>query len=444
MDPIQPDLLLTHLRYLTETIGVRLAGQPGEQAAGEYLAAQFAAAGARVQSEVFPVATREVTTQELQVFFGGAWHVFPCSLFVNTPGTGGEWVEGPLVFFDSQTGYQETDLAAKFRGKIVLHLGTHLESPDHYRRLVAAAPLAVLMVDVRYPGASPLADAIFPAYARLHGAVTVLNVAYLDAWRWREQGATQARCRVVGGMRPAESSNIIAEFPGTDPEAGVIYVGAHHDTQADSVGADDNGSGAAGLIELARVLAPLPRLRTIRLISFGAEEQLSVGSAAYVRRHRADLANAGRCMVNLDSFGSLLGWNVLTGVLPPAIASKLAPHFQRHGQFFRHEQIAQPYFDHFPFLAAGVPGVSLIRNNCASGRFFHHRPDDTIARLSPEVMASLLQAVGDLVNDLANTADLGAEALISEVDRPTILESWNNLFGGWEQGATPPAQGGPA
>jgi Zn-dependent M28 family amino/carboxypeptidase len=47
------------------------------------------------------------------------------------------------------------------------------------------------------------------------------------------------------------------------------------------------------VLELARLLQPRPRRRTIRLISFGAEEQLSVGSTAYVRAHREETATRG-------------------------------------------------------------------------------------------------------------------------------------------------------
>ena len=316
MPAINPAALGRHLRHLTEAIGVRLAGQPGEAAAADYVAGEWEKTGARVHQEKFPVQTHDVREQQLQVYHDGAWHDAGGSLFANTPGTAGAWVEAPLVFFEGPTGYQQADLAPGLRGRIVLHLGSHLESREHYRRLVAAGPAGLLMVDVRYPGATPLADAIFPAYAAACGAVPALNVAFLDAWRWRERGATRARFRVVGGPRPAESANVVAELPGTDPAAGVLYLGCHHDTQADSVGADDNGTGTAGLIELARVLAARPRRRTVRLISFGAEEQLSVGSAAYVRRHRAALARDGRCLFNLDSIGSLLGWNTLWGSGP--------------------------------------------------------------------------------------------------------------------------------
>lgn len=432
MQPIEPARLTKHLRHLTETIGVRLTGGAGEAAAADYLAAEFAAVGARVEREVFPVQTREVQAQQLQVFYDGAWHDAGCLAFVNTPGTGGEWREAPLVFFDGPTGYQRADLAPVLGGSIVLHLGCHIESRENYGRLMAAAPVGVLMVDVRYPGALPLADAIFPAYARACGAVPTLNVAYLDAWRWRERGATRARLRVAGGMKPAESANIVAEFPGTDPDAGLLFVGAHHDTQADSVGADDNGSATVALIELARVLAPLPRRRTIRLISFGAEEQLSVGSSAYVRRHRAELAARGRCMFNLDSIGSLLGWNTLWGSGPRELDARVPGYFQRHGQQVKREYGVLPYADHFPFVAAGVPALTLMRLNCTAGRFFHHRPDDDLTRVDFQVMAAVAGAVADFTAEMAAVETLPFAATIPAGEQAAIAAHWEDLFGGWE------------
>ena len=90
-------------------------------------------------------------------------------------------------------------------------------------------------------------------------------------------------------MRSSTSGNVIAHIPGTDDAAGILFAGGHHDTQADSPGADDNASGTAAIVELARILAErAPFRRSLRLISFGAEEQLSVGSACYVRSHRRD------------------------------------------------------------------------------------------------------------------------------------------------------------
>lgn len=432
LSPISPETLHRHLRHLTETIGVRLAGMPGEAAAAAFVAREFTQAGAQVTQETFPVQARDVREQQLQVHYDGAWHDAACSLFANTPGTDGAWVEAPLVFFEGPTGYQQADLGPALRGKVVLHLGCHIESRDNYRRLIAAQPVGLLMVDVRYPGAAALADAIFPVYAATCGAVPSLNVAFLEAWRWRERGATRARFRAVGGPRPAESANVIADLPGRDPTAGVIYLGGHHDTQADSVGADDNGSATAGLLELARVLAPLPRRRTIRLISFGAEEQLSVGSSAYVRRHRAELVREGKLIFNLDSFGSWLGWNTLSGSVPRELDALLPAYFSRHGQPYRRELGVLPYADHFPFVAAGVPGLTLMRPNCAGGRFFHHRPDDNLSRVDVNLMAASLDAVAEFTAAMAEIERLPFAAEILPEEQPAVAHCWADLFGGWD------------
>src|ERR1019366_1970151 len=234
------------------------------------------------------------------------------------------------------------------------------------------------------------------------------------------------------GMRAAETANVIAELPGTDPAAGILFLGGHHDTQADSVGADDNGSATAGLLELARVLAPLPRRRTIRLISFGAEEQLSVGSSHYVRRHREELARLGRCMFNFDRIGSLLGWNTLWGSGPRALDDLLPRYFQRHGQQVKREHGVLPYADHFPFVAAGVPALTLMRFNCTAGRFFHHRPDDDLSRVCPRTMAALLGAVADFTAEMAATGELPLPATIPPGEQAAIAAHWEDLFGGWE------------
>lgn len=428
---VEAPRLESHLRVLTGEIGVRLAGTPGEAAAAAYVARELAAAGAAVGREEFPVQARAVQSEELEVCIDGGWHKAACSLFANTPGTEGRWLEAPLEFFEAPTDYQAIDLKARLQGKLVLHLGCHIESREHYRRLIEARPAGLLMVDVRYPGTVPLADSMFPAYTRAVGAVPALNIAYQDAWQWRQRGATRARIRVHGGMRPATSANVIAELPGSDSAAGVIYLGGHHDTQAGSVGADDNGSATAGLIELVRVLAPRPRRRTLRLISFGAEEQLSVGSTAYVRRHRAELARNGCVMFNLDSFGSWLGWNTMVANGPAELRAAVAPHFSRHGQHLQWTREIVPYADHFPFVAAGIPGLYLGRQNCTAGRFFHHRPDDDLTRVDPVRMAALLNAVADCIDDWATAATLPFATAIPADQQAAVDACWEDLFGGW-------------
>ena len=431
MEAISPTHLETHLRYLTQDIGVRLAGSELEKRAAEYVADQFRQAGAEVSIEKFPVRQRVVEWEELTIHLGDYWMSFPCSLFSSTPGTKGKPIEAPLVFFEAPAEYQRRDLS-HLKGKAVVHLGCHIESRDAYRRLMEAEPAFLLFVDIRYPGTEPLADGMFPSYARSLGAVPTVNVAYMDAWRWKIEGADAAQLCVTGGMVDSVSQNVIADLPGSYGSRGVLLVGAHHDTQAESVGADDNGSGTITLVELARVLANVKRRRGIRLISFGAGEQLSVGSAEYVRSHRREVMDSGRLMFNLDSFGSPMGWTELVCNGPAELADHLGNAFADAGHCVKVTGDIVPYADHFPFVAAGVPGVWLGRHNCTAGRFFHHRPDDDMTRVSPELMATIGDTVATTVFDLANTAELPFPHTIGEDQNTRVQYFWEDLFGGWE------------
>ena len=428
---IEPDRLEAVMRELADGVGVRLAGTAGEEEAIRRIVRRFRDAGApTVEVESFPVRARVVEYERLWIRMGGRWRAFPCSLFSNTPGTGGRPIEAPLLFFESPGEYRRPDLT-HLRGKAVVHVGCHIESRESYRRLLEARPAFLLFVDVRFPGTVPLADGMFPAYTRALGAVPVVNVAYMDAWTWERAGAEAARLCVQGGMRSARSANVIAELPGEDPEAGVILLGAHHDTQADSPGADDNASGVASLVELCRVLAPLARRRTIRLISFGAEEQLSEGSAYHVRRHRARLARQGRIMVNFDSLGSGMGLTEVWCHGPAVLARVMRRVFARRGLYPEMKTDLVPYADHFPFVAAGIPGVWIWRRNCEMGRFFHHRPDDDMSRVSPGRMAAILEPVADVLADWALRKTLPFSAAWPTALRKRAAAMWRDLFGGW-------------
>lgn len=86
--------------------------------------------------------------------------------------------------------------------------------------------------------------------------------------------------------------NIGVEIPGADAAAGVIVIGAHYDSVHGAPGANDNGSGTAATVELARLLAGWKPVHTWRLVLFANEEPPyfkteSMGSAVYARSLKA-------------------------------------------------------------------------------------------------------------------------------------------------------------
>ena len=98
------------------------------------------------------------------------------------------------------------------------------------------------------------------------------------------------------------ADNVIAELPGVVDPSVIYVVGGHYDSTSYSgaaPGADDNASGTAGVMEIARILSQYPFKYTLRFCAFGAEEVGLVGSDAYCDDLVAQNANV-QGMINLD------------------------------------------------------------------------------------------------------------------------------------------------
>ena len=80
--------------------------------------------------------------------------------------------------------------------------------------------------------------------------------------------------------------NIIAEHRGTGESSRILELGAHYDTVDDSPGADDNASGVAAILEIARVLSAVETKRTVRFCFFALEEHGRDGSYYHVEQFR--------------------------------------------------------------------------------------------------------------------------------------------------------------
>lgn len=87
--------------------------------------------------------------------------------------------------------------------------------------------------------------------------------------------------------RYATGTNVLGTRPGRDPELPYVLVGAHYDHVPGCPGADDNASGTAAVLELARVLAGVPAERTLRVACWDQEEWGLVGSRDWAKRARA-------------------------------------------------------------------------------------------------------------------------------------------------------------
>ena len=148
-----------------------------------------------------------------------------------------------------------------------------------------------------------------------------------------------------------------------------------------SPGANDNASGTALILELARV----HRVDGLCVVAFGAEEIGLVGSQAYVAEHDLD---AAVFMLNFDIVGVLdgalvIGDRALSDVLLAAVEELPI----RSGRF--------PPFassDHVSFLTAGIPAVTITSDDDSA----IHTSGDGVEHLSREALTTMLE-IGDRV-----------------------------------------------
>lgn len=172
--------------------------------------------------------------------------------------------------------------------------------------------------------------------------------------------------------------NLILTFPGEDPtlqDERVLLV-AHMDSTSGqegelAPGADDNASGAAGLLEAAARLRHYNFERTIHLVWFSGEEQNRYGSKYFVRDYEDWLPEIAG-VINMDMFA--FDWDndrcfeVHTGTLPGSqqIGQDMADMIELYDLDLRFDLIddetAYTLADQYPFWQAGVPAVMVFEN----------------------------------------------------------------------------------
>jgi aminopeptidase YwaD len=205
-----------------------------------------------------------------------------------------------------------------------------------------------------------------------------------------QTGAT-VRLTVDGSMAQVHAANVVAVRTG-GPRS--IVIGGHFDSVPAGPGANDNGSGTATTLELARVLAQSPTQFTLRFVAFDAEEVGLLGSAHYV----SQLSDAERqsivAMINLDMVGvgtetKIGGSDDLTALARTA-AGRLGESAGSLGE-------APGGSDHASFLRVGIPSVFIYRSNDPN----YHAPTD----IAQYVDASNLELAGRMVLDIVSSLE---------------------------------------
>ncbi|HEY1124534.1 MAG TPA: M20/M25/M40 family metallo-hydrolase [Sphingobium sp.] len=234
--------------------------------------------------------------------------------------------------------------------------------------------------------------------------------------------------------------NIIAEIPGSDPQAGYVMAGAHLDSWVAGDGAADNAAGSAMVMEAARILQATgvkPR-RTIRFVLWAAEEQGLLGSRAYIEKYLA-IRPAGPAdeilldrlrwvhrfpITTMPGYGDLKayfnidnGSGKLRGIYAdnnvgavPLLKSWLAPFESLGAGAVAIKTTGST--DHFYMQSIGLPAFQFIQDPLDYNSRLHHTDVDTFDHLKGDDMRQGATVLAGVLLQAANSdKELPREAL---------------------------------
>lgn len=407
--------------------GNRAAGTEGYDASVTYVADQLREAGYRPQIQRFDATTARNRTapvlelpgaagglradQDFRPFaFSGNGEVAAATRPVDLPSGSGT----------STSGCEPADFAGFPRGTIaVLQRGTCPFRAKAQNAQQAGAAAAVIF-DPGQPGV------VSGTLGRPGITIPVLAVAPEVARELTGANAgQQARVRVDVETRSHPTSNVLAELPGSSGDR-VVMVGAHLDSVSAGPGMNDNASGSATILELARQLATTEptATATVRFAWWGSEELGLLGSRHYLEQLSPADRDRIALYLNLDMVGSRnvrrLVYDGTARGAPPGsqVIQQVLTDYLRGQDLAVGTTSLGGGSDHAPFAAAGIPvgglftGAGEAKSEQEEDQFggtagqpadpcYHQRCDD-LGNLDLTVLDQMADAAAHAVATFAN------------------------------------------
>jgi aminopeptidase YwaD len=369
-----PALAFAHVEALTES--PRPAGSEAERDAARYLRDQLSSFGYEVQVEPFSFALFADAGSSLTVTSPRALRpaVYPFEPNLNAV------AEGPLVAAGLGI---EGDFPASTAGAIALIERGELRFETKVANAAAAGAIGAVIYN-NEPG-------LYGGEFSGPPDIPALSMSQDDGQELLdllEAGPVNVRLEVKTESGPRQSQNVVARPP--DGECRVL-TGGHYDSVAAGPGANDNASGTATVVEMARVMAADGEYGDVCFALFGSEEVGLVGSFRYVETMTDEERLALTAMLNVDMAGVGTRW-LLAGT--SSVADVAAAEAEARGLDYElsvGEELGGS--DHAPFLQEGVPAIFLhsFTETVADDPNYHTAED------KPEhVRATRLAEIGSL------------------------------------------------
>jgi len=421
----QRDDAFRHLQALQEIAtangGNRAAGSPGYDRSAEYVAERLKAAGYGVRFEEFEFPFFEDRTPPILATSNpdGGQEPAPAGSVRTLTNSGSNDVTarlrsvklqlGDATPAASNSGCEASDFESFERGSVALIRRGTCPFQAKVQNAVAAGAIGVVIMN---EGTEGRRDA-FSGLLGKAAPVPVVGVSYdrgrsLDVAAGADGGTTvHLAVDAVTGKR--RTRNVLAQMA-TIGDGPLIVVGAHLDSVPEGPGINDNGSGAAAVLEAAlRLAKDAARIRTrLQFAFWSAEERGLVGSRHHVGALSEEERRNIALYINLDMVGSPNYARFIQGAPPSGeglaaiVRRKLVAYFQEHNLPVEERAGGRAGTDDAAFFQKDVPTVGLYTGaggpkseteatvfGGAAGRPYdpcYHRACDTIENINREVL----------------------------------------------------------
>lgn len=377
---------LEHIKYLSETIGPRVAGTAEERQAANYISKQFEQLGYDVEVQTFEINN---VVSELTVDF------LKDKLFMVNTATGSgftdlDGITGKLV--DCGLGANLSDFPADVKGKIAFVQRGSVSFAIKAQNAEEAGAIGVLMYN-NAPGN------VNPTLGEHKSTIPYISVSLEDGQVILQAMKNSDVTVTIKAELMTESQNVIATRKPLKANTGIVYITAHYDSVPHAPGANDNASGTAMLIEFARILKSYPIDKEIRFIACGAEEIGLDGSYYYVNHLSQNELDKSIANFNMDMIATSHGpCNILyadtTNGQPNLVTESAVASGMRIGNNIL-EVGTGSSSDHRYFGEIGIPAACFIWGD-EDGNLepWYHKPEDTI---KINISLDRLQQAGEMI-----------------------------------------------
>ncbi len=402
---ISAQQIYEHVDKIT-SFGPREDGTVADLKAVDYIADGLRALGLDVKLQDVPCWVIEPITTSLSISKPQQLDV-KCH-HANLSGlTGPAGVNGELVLIEK--GFEEDFKGRDLTGKIaVVWQERYWESGDRpVKKLHRAAAAGALAMIIAHKRRDDLITCWSATVDSEPANIPMVSISYPDFVRIRgmmDAGPVEVTLKVMGELRRGTSPNVVAVIPGTELPDEMVGIGAcHHETVPMCPGANDDASGQALLLELARFFTSNPQKRSILLLSNGGEEGGLFGTVAFVKDNKAWLDKSLKAMVMVDQMGG--AFPVIFGGATIWLEKLLNEHATRLGYRIIHS--FDPLFvpgpdmigDNMSFVDAGYDAAVVAGWPSDS---YYHTAADTLDKVNVNGVKAVADTVASVVMELAS------------------------------------------